>query len=61
MFFPDRNVQDEGIGEVDYCAEEAARCQTAKAVLDKIPPDVINAYTQRGSKERMVGRYSELE
>ena len=33
----------------------------AKAVLDKIPPDVIKAYTQRGSKERTVGRYSELE
>ncbi len=34
---------------------------TAKAVLDKIPPVVIKAYTQRGSKERTVGRYSELE
>ncbi len=33
----------------------------AKAILDKLPPDIIEAYTQRGSKERTVGRYSELE
>ena len=33
----------------------------AKAILDKIPPDIIKAYTQRGSKERTVRRYSELE
>ena len=44
-------------------SQEAARCQVqsnyaaAKAVLERIPPDIIKAYTQRGNRERKVDQY----
>ena len=33
----------------------------AQAVLERIPPDIIQAYTQRGNRERKVDQYSALE
>lgn len=35
--------------------------EAAQAVLERIPPDIIKAYTQRGNRERKVDQYSALE
>ena len=35
--------------------------EAAQAVLERIPPDLIKAYTQRGNRERKVDQYSALE
>ena len=35
--------------------------EAAQAVLERIPPDIIKAYTQRGNRERKVDQYSTLE
>ena len=35
--------------------------EAAQAVLERIPPDLIKAYTQRGNRERKVDQYSTLE
>lgn len=35
--------------------------QRVKGILDRIPPEVIKVYTQRGSKAKEVDRYSGLE
>ncbi len=33
----------------------------AQAVLERISPDIIEAYTQRGDRERKIDQYSEQE
>ena len=35
--------------------------EAAQAVLERIPPDIIKAYAQRGNRERKVDQYSALE
>ena len=35
--------------------------EAAQAVLERIPSDIIKAYTQRGNRERKVDQYSALE
>lgn len=35
--------------------------EAAQAVLERIPPDIIKAYTQRGNRERKVDQHSALE
>ena len=35
--------------------------EAAQAVLERIPPDIIKAYTQRGNREMKVDQYSALE
>ncbi len=35
--------------------------EAAQAVPERIPPDIIKAYTQRGNRERKVDQYSALE
>ena len=35
--------------------------ERVKGILDRIPPEIIRAYTQRGSKKQEVNHYSELE
>ena len=35
--------------------------ERVKGILDRIPPEIIQAYTQRGSKKQEVNHYSGLE